>query len=362
MVGTPARAVPWPRAAMSRSSAGIASMAAASASGASPQRASARARAASVRSMAASRARSENTARIASVANSGPTSSESRAEKLMGMAPELDRPRHHHFLDLRDGLGGIEALRAGVGAVHDRVAAVEPERIVQGVEPLPRRLVARVDQPAIGLQEGGRAEKAIPIPPVARAGGRAAGAQDALVETVEALALLRTLLPLRLRRRSLRLQPGLDRGVLGEEARQVRHQVLDHRHMRQGIDLDGLGLAVVDAHRTGERVLAHDVHGTGAADALAAGAPEHQRRVDRVLDPDQGVEDHRPAVVAVDVVGIDARVLPVFRIPAVDAEFADMRGMRGARPGLAFGELGVFWQCEFDHGGVLVDSGFGLDI
>ena len=63
---------------------------------------------------------------------------------------------NHHFLDLGDGLGWIEALRAGVGAVHDRVAAVELERVLQRVQPVAGGLVAAVDQPAIGLQQGRR--------------------------------------------------------------------------------------------------------------------------------------------------------------------------------------------------------------
>lgn len=34
-------------------------------------------------------------------------------------------PRHLKLLDLGDGVGRFEAHRAGVGAVHDRVAAEE---------------------------------------------------------------------------------------------------------------------------------------------------------------------------------------------------------------------------------------------
>ena len=108
-------------------------------------------------------------------------------------------PLDHHALDLGDGLGGVEALRAGLGAVHDGVAAVEPERVLEIVEPLAGRLVAAVLEPAVGLQQRGRAEEALAVPPVARAGGRAAGAQDALVEAVELLAVLVALLPLLLR-------------------------------------------------------------------------------------------------------------------------------------------------------------------
>ena len=51
-------------------------------------------------------------------------------------------PLDEHHLDLGDGLGGVEALRAGLGAIHDGVAAVEPERVLEIVEPLaglPRR-------------------------------------------------------------------------------------------------------------------------------------------------------------------------------------------------------------------------------
>lgn len=33
-------------------------------------------------------------------------------------------PRHHHLLNLANRLGGIEALRARLRAVHDGVAAV----------------------------------------------------------------------------------------------------------------------------------------------------------------------------------------------------------------------------------------------
>src|SRR3712207_7380801 len=54
---------------------------------------------------------------------------------------------------------------------------------------------------------------------------------------------------------------------------------------RQGIDFDRVGLAIVDGEGARQGVLAHDVHGARAADALAAGAPEDERRIDLVLDP-----------------------------------------------------------------------------
>src|SRR3712207_6457202 len=42
-----------------------------------------------------------------------------------------NRPLHQQLLGLGDRLGGVEALRADVGAVHDRVAAIETERVLQ---------------------------------------------------------------------------------------------------------------------------------------------------------------------------------------------------------------------------------------
>ncbi len=51
----------------------------------------------------------------------------------------------HHLLDLGDRLRRVESLRAGLGAVHDGVAAIEAERILEIVEPFSSGLVAAVD-------------------------------------------------------------------------------------------------------------------------------------------------------------------------------------------------------------------------
>src|ERR1044071_3292373 len=101
-----------------------------------------------------------------------------------------DRALDQHLLDFGDRLRRIEALRAGLGAVHDGVAAIEPERVLEIVEALALGLVAAVAQPAIGLQQDRRAEIALALPPVAGARGRAAEAQDALPQPVELGALL----------------------------------------------------------------------------------------------------------------------------------------------------------------------------
>src|SRR4051812_15922340 len=84
----------------------------------------------------------------------------------------LHLPLDHHHLEFGDGLGGVEALRASLGAVHDGVAAVEPERVFEIVEPLAGGLVAGILDPARGLQQRRGAEEALAVPPVARARGR----------------------------------------------------------------------------------------------------------------------------------------------------------------------------------------------
>src|SRR5262245_48055187 len=135
--------------------------------------------------------------------------SDARAARLSADIRQLAShlPLDHHLLDLGDGLGRVEALRARLGAVEDGVAAVEAEGILEVVEPFTGRLVAAVDQPALRLQQDGRTEIAVAVPPIARARGRAAGAQDALVEAVELDAIGVALSPLLLGRGGRGLEP-----------------------------------------------------------------------------------------------------------------------------------------------------------
>ena len=61
-----------------------------------------------------------------------------------------------HGLGLGDGLGWVSGPWGRPwGAVHDGVAAVELEGILQRVEPLALGLVAAIGEPALRLQEGG---------------------------------------------------------------------------------------------------------------------------------------------------------------------------------------------------------------
>ena len=117
----------------------------------------------------------------------------------------------HHFLDLCDGLGRVEALRAGLGAVHDRVAAIQFERIFQIVQTFTGCLVAAVDDPAIGMQQGRWPKIPIAIPPVRRAGGRTGRAHHAFIKTVQFLAIFDRLFPFLRRTVGLGFQPGQGR-------------------------------------------------------------------------------------------------------------------------------------------------------
>src|SRR4051794_16168383 len=81
----------------------------------------------------------------------------------------LHLPFDHRHLDLGDGFRRIEMFRAGLRAIHDGMAAVEAERVLQVVEPVAGRLVTRIHDPALRLQQCGGAEIAIRVPPVARA-------------------------------------------------------------------------------------------------------------------------------------------------------------------------------------------------
>ncbi|KAI3476364.1 hypothetical protein L1887_62016 [Cichorium endivia] len=150
----------------------------------------------------------------------------------------------HVLLDLCDGLAWVEVLGAGPGAVHDGVAAVEGEGVFELLPALLAKVVARVGHPAVGLHEDGGAEVLVLVPPVAGARGGAAGAEDALVEAVEATTLLGRLEVLALGGGVVGLEERLDGAVLLVELREVRHEILDNVHVRQRVDLGVAALSM----------------------------------------------------------------------------------------------------------------------
>src|SRR5688500_3008067 len=67
------------------------------------------------------------------VTSTGMTEDRNSPHRSVGRSePPLD----HHLLDFADRLGRVQALGTGLGAVHDRVAAIEAERVFEIVEAL----------------------------------------------------------------------------------------------------------------------------------------------------------------------------------------------------------------------------------
>src|SRR6516165_9223009 len=110
--------------------------------------------------------------------------------------------------------------------------------------------------------------------------------------------------------------------------------------MRQRCDPARSFFEAVDRGQTGEVVLPVDVHRAGTAHALPARSPEGQGRVDLVIDLDQGVESHRPAVIAIDSERIYLGVGTPCRIPAIDPETLDVLGRFRQRPVLTLPQKG----------------------
>jgi len=246
----------------------------------------------------------------------------------------------HSLLDLGDGLSGIEVLRTDLRAVHDGVAPVELEGVVEVVEALLRHRVPGVLDPPVRLHENGGSEVLVGVPPIGRTGGRAAGAEDTLVHAIELGPVF-----LRLKEFSLkfgipvcpgfgplrfvglvfgRLQPRLDGTVLFVEIAHVRDQILENVHVREGIYLGCRLGVVVDVCETGEGVASLDVHGAGSADSFSAAPTKGETRVLLFLDVNVGVEDHRTAIVEVDRIRAEVWLLVVlFRVPSIDLEVLD---------------------------------------
>lgn len=202
------------------------------------------------------------------------------------------------------------------------MASVQGHGVVEHVLSHLDCLVSAVDQPTVGLHEDGWAEVLLLVPPVGWAGGGAAGAQDALVQTVQLLTVVDALQDLlAVGWEVLSVQVWFYGLVLLVEVCQVGDKVPDDVHVWQRVDLGLLGLVLVDLAQTGKGVAAANVHGTGAADTLSAGSSEGQRGILLVLDLQQRVQDHGTTVVQVDLVRLQLWLdLRGVWVPTVDLE------------------------------------------
>ena len=99
------------------------------------------------------------------------------------------RTNGHLLLNLRNGLARVQTLGAGACAVENGVATVQAHAVLEVGLALGLALVARVGEPAVALQQDRGAEVLFRVPPVRRARGRAASAENAFVQAVELLSV-----------------------------------------------------------------------------------------------------------------------------------------------------------------------------
>src|SRR5690606_39076865 len=136
---------------------------------------------------------------------------------------------------------------------------------------------------------------------------------------------------------------------------EVRNEITDHMHMRQRVDGDPAG-KLLERLEAGQAVVPVHVHRAGAADALAAGAAEGQRRIDLILDLEERIEDHRPAAVHVDPVRVESGAVVLVGMPAIDAKLRPATAFAALVPGPSFGDARVRWQAKLNHGALVSDT------
>jgi hypothetical protein len=96
----------------------------------------------------------------------------------------------HALLNLSNCQRRVQSLGACPRAVKNGVATVQAHAVVEGFLALSHLLVSRVGDPAVRLEKNSGSKVLLLVPPVRGARGRAAGAENAFVETVELLAVL----------------------------------------------------------------------------------------------------------------------------------------------------------------------------
>jgi hypothetical protein len=106
--------------------------------------------------------------------------------------PLLQRKRNlesHLLLDFRNGQTWVQALRASPRAVQNSMTPVQTHAVIQRRLSLLLLLISAIRQPSVTLQQHCRAKVFLRVPPVRRAGGGAAGAENALVEAIQLLTV-----------------------------------------------------------------------------------------------------------------------------------------------------------------------------
>src|SRR5690554_985886 len=77
----------------------------------------------------------------------------------------LNSTANQQFLDLADGACRVQTLGTDINAVHDGVATEQSIRVFQVVQTLASCLIARIGDETVSLQQTGRANELVGIPP-----------------------------------------------------------------------------------------------------------------------------------------------------------------------------------------------------
>lgn len=275
-------------------------------------------------------------------------------QRGVGWKPTGTKPRPlvegQRLLDLSNSLTRVQPLWTSLGAVHDGVASVQGHRVLQHLLSHGGSLVSGVNQPSVRLHQHGWSQILLLVPPVRWTGGGATRTQNALVQPIQLLTVGNGLQVLSsVSRNAVSLQVRLDGLVLLVEVRQVRHQVSDHVHVWQRVDLQLLRGVRVDAAQTRQGVLTPNVHGTRAANSLSARSSQGQGGILLILDLQERIQHHWATLVQINLIVLQHRLLlRLVGVPTVNTELLHTLGRAGC------GGQGAGWEDspgELEHGG-----------
>ena len=98
-----------------------------------------------------------------------------------------------HRANVADRTRRVKALGTDIHTILNAMAPEHTEGIVKLRQTLIRRLISTISQKPIRLQQAGRSDKSIGIPPERRTACRTASAKNALVESIELGSVFRRL-------------------------------------------------------------------------------------------------------------------------------------------------------------------------
>jgi hypothetical protein len=217
-------------------------------------------------------------------------------------------------------------LGAYLCTVHDGMASIQLEGIVQLCQTFVSGSISGILNPTIGLHEHGGSQILVGIPPVGRACRRTASAKDTLVHAIQfgAILLCLQVFGLTFGLGMFGLQPRFNGTILFVEISHVWNQIFNDVHVRKRVDLGSLLGVITNVGETGQGVGTVDVHGAGSTDSLAARSAKCQGRILFIFDLDESIQDHGSTFIEVDGVGAQVGLLALFRIPTIDFEVFDI--------------------------------------